>query len=56
MRPRNLLTKLQETARLYPVVLLDGPRQSGKTTLSRGAFPEKANVSLEPMANREFAR
>lgn len=55
MQPRNLLNKLKKTAELYPVVLLDGPRQSGKTTLSRGAFPDKAYVSLEPVDSREFA-
>ncbi len=56
MQPRRLMSKLQETAGLYPVVLIDGPRQSGKTTLSRGAFPKKAYVSLEPIDTREFAR
>jgi uncharacterized protein len=56
MQPRNLLKKLKETAGFYPVVLLDGPRQSGKTTLSKGAFPTKAYVSLEPVDTREFAR
>jgi len=56
MYPRNLLNKLRITAEYYPVVLLDGPRQSGKTTLSKIAFPTKAYISLEPMDNREFAR
>lgn len=55
MKPRNLLSKLIKTASYYPVVLVDGPRQSGKTTLCRGTFPDKAYVSLEPMDNREFA-
>jgi predicted kinase len=31
------------------VVLLAGPRQSGKTTLARAAFPDKAYVTLEPL-------
>jgi uncharacterized protein len=38
------------------VVLLDGPRQSGKTTLIKAAFPAKAYTSLEPLDTREFAR
>src|SRR5690606_9058642 len=49
------LNQLKKTAVYYPVVLVDGPRQSGKTTLCKGAFPEKAYVSLEPVDNREYA-
>lgn len=56
MYPRNLLNVLKKSAEHYPVVLLDGPRQSGKTTLCRGAFSDKAYVSLEPVDSREFAR
>lgn len=56
MNPRILLKKLITTAGYYPVVLLDGPRQSGKTTLTRAAFPDKAYVTLEPLDTREFAR
>lgn len=33
--PRDLGPALRSTARLYPVVYLTGPRQSGKTTLAR---------------------
>lgn len=32
-----------------------GPRQAGKTTLARAAFPEHAYASLENPAQREFA-
>ena len=56
MQPRNLLKYLIDSAMHYPVVLLDGPRQSGKTTLAKAAFPNKPYVSLEPMDTREFAR
>jgi predicted AAA+ superfamily ATPase len=56
MHPRILLNKLVISAGYYPVVLLDGPRQSGKTTLTRAAFPDKAYVTLEPLDTREFAR
>ena len=40
---------------LYPVVLLTGPRQSGKTTLLREKFAEYQYVSLEDLDNRAFA-
>jgi len=37
------------------VVFLTGPRQSGKTTLSRTVFPSFAYVSLEDLQNRRDA-
>ena len=43
-------------AQRHPVLTITGPRQSGKTTLCRAAFPDRAYVSLEPLAEREFAR
>jgi len=55
MLNRHLATTLQESARGYPVVTLTGPRQSGKTTLVRAAFPEHAYVSLENPDHRAFA-
>ncbi len=55
MIERNLQAHLLELAGRYPVVTLTGPRQSGKTTLSRQTFPEKAYVTLENPAEREFA-
>lgn len=39
----------------YPVVAIVGPRQSGKTTLAKVAFPQKKYISLEDLDNREFA-
>jgi hypothetical protein len=38
---------LNELAANFPVVAITGPRQSGKTTLARMAFPDKPYVSLE---------
>ncbi len=52
---RRLQSHLLELAGRYPVLTLTGPRQSGKTTLGRMAFPEKAYVTLENPAEREFA-
>lgn len=47
---------LLERATLYPVVTVLGPRQSGKTTLCRMAFPDKPYVNLEQPDVREFAQ
>ena len=47
-------TLLQLTSE-YPVVAVTGPRQSGKTTLVRKAFPDKPYVSLEDLDERQFA-
>lgn len=46
---------LARPAKGYPVVAITGPRQSGKTTLARSAFANKAYVSLEDPDQREFA-
>ncbi len=40
----------------YPVVTVVGPRQSGKTTLVRRAFPNKPYVNLESPDVRELAQ
>lgn len=56
MIDRNLRRALRVAARQYPVVTVTGPRQSGKTTLCRAAFPAKPYVSLEPLDVRSFAR
>jgi predicted AAA+ superfamily ATPase len=42
-------------ARRFPVVVVTGPRQSGKTTLCQMAFPGKPYASLEAPDVREFA-
>lgn len=53
---RNLETPLRRLMGHYPVVAVTGPRQSGKSTLCRAAYPDSAYVSLEPLDRREFAR
>lgn len=55
MISRSLQPLLASIARQYPVVTLTGPRQSGKTTLVREAFPEHAYASLEEPDVRQFA-
>ena len=56
MITRNLHPHLLELARLYPVVTVTGPRQSGKSTLCAAAFPHLRRISLEPLDQRAFAR
>lgn len=52
---RDARAALRGLARGFPVVAVTGPRQSGKTTLVRAAFPGKAYVSLEDPDERAFA-
>lgn len=55
MIERILRRKIKELAEKYPVITLTGPRQSGKSTLLKDAFPEFQYVSLEDLDLREFA-
>jgi len=55
MITRNLGSQLTALAEQMPVVAVTGPRQSGKTTLCRAAFPDQPYVSLEPLDTRDFA-
>ena len=43
-------------AAYYPVVTITGPRQSGKTTMARAAFPTYQYRSLELIDQRRFAQ
>jgi predicted AAA+ superfamily ATPase len=53
MLERHACRRLLRLAAGFPVVVVTGPRQSGKTTLARAAFPEYAYVSLEDPDVRE---
>lgn len=55
MKTRDLTIRLLKWAKQYPVVTLTGPRQSGKTTLAKAAFPGHAYCNLELPSNREWA-
>lgn len=52
---RDIARRVRDLCRSYPVVTITGPRQSGKTTLCRQLFPDKAYVSLEALDQRAFA-
>lgn len=49
---RNITEKLLALSRLFPVVTLTGPRQSGKTTLVKKVFAHLPYVSLESPETR----
>lgn len=53
--PRAAEETVKQLARGCPIVAITGPRQSGKTTLARKAFPDRPYVSLEDLDQREFA-
>lgn len=53
---RSLTNKLQELFQKFPGVFLTGPRQSGKTTLAKMAFPNLPYVNFEDISIREAVR
>ncbi|MCK5842276.1 MAG: ATP-binding protein [Candidatus Sabulitectum sp.] len=55
MIKREAEVTVKKLAEGYPVVIITGPRQSGKTTLAKSAFPHKEYVSLENLDMRRFA-
>ena len=52
MIDRHASRLVQQLAQGFPVVALTGPRQSGKTTLARQAFPGKPYFSFEDLEVR----
>ncbi|ADQ78917.1 ATPase (AAA+ superfamily)-like protein [Paludibacter propionicigenes WB4] len=44
---REIKTELVDLALHYPVVMITGPRQAGKTSLARQVFPDKPYYSFE---------
>lgn len=55
MIQREIQQQLLKLAGMYPVVTITGPRQSGKTTLAKMAFPNHRYVSLENFDIRRMA-
>ena len=55
MIEREITPRLKALFEQYPFVTVTGPRQSGKTTLCRAAFPDLAYANLEAPDQREFA-
>lgn len=52
---RTLQKQLQTSAKQFPIITVTGPRQSGKTTLLRGMFPDYTYVNLENLDQRAAA-
>lgn len=52
MYNRELKTKLLELSQTWSIISVTGPRQSGKTTLCKMAFPEYEYVNLERATTR----
>ena len=52
---RNIAPLQLKLASQYPVITLVGPRQSGKTTLTKTLFSSKPYVTLEDPDIRPFA-
>lgn len=55
MIQRIATSKIEQLAATFKSVAVTGPRQSGKTTLVKSLFPEKAYLSLENPDVRRFA-
>jgi len=55
MVSREAARELLLLSKQFKAVAVVGPRQSGKTTLTRALFPEKTYVSLENPDTRQFA-
>jgi len=55
MYKRSILTEIRALAKEFRVITVLGPRQAGKTTLCRLAFPNHQYVSLEDPDTRLYA-
>lgn len=53
--PRQAEATISKMLKGFPVVVVTGPRQSGKSTLAAHVFAEKPYVSLEDPDVQEFA-
>ena len=56
MIDRQVEDELRLLKNEFPILAILGPRQSGKTTLSKKVFPEYQYISLEDFDHREFAQ
>jgi len=52
---RSIENKIKLLSKTYPVIVVSGPRQSGKSTLVKHLFPNHEYINLERIDDREFA-
>ncbi len=52
---RQISTAIYQAVKYYPVIILTGPRQTGKTTLARHIFNDYSFVNLEDISTRNRA-
>ena len=52
---RQIKERVQKSLTEMPIVTITGPRQSGKTTLSKIVAPDFEYINLENLDDREFA-
>ena len=55
MISRAIQNKVLKLVEKFPIVAITGPRQSGKTTLSKMIKPNYKYINLENLSDREFA-
>ena len=53
---RNMTPILKKAAQQFPIVGVMGPRQSGKTTLTKSTFPTYKYITLEDLDIRAQAK
>ena len=51
-----MMSHLMSLAKQFPAIAIMGPRQSGKSTLAKEAFPDYAYVLLEDIDTRIMAK
>ena len=51
---REIVNAINENKKMYPILAISGPRQSGKTTMLKESFPEYQYLSLEDIHARNF--
>jgi uncharacterized protein len=56
MIDREITGKLKQLLRYYPIVSLNGPRQSGKSTILKNTFPKLDYISLENPDDYQLAK
>lgn len=55
MIARQLENEILQLKNEFPIIAILGPRQSGKTTISKNLFPDYKYITLEDIDTREYA-